>query len=173
MNQTLHMTSAGVLLSVAIAIALAPGIARAERIEHSGVKSNPRVISRNVMPINDPVGREIGTELVLSELHFTNSPIKVKEEWVYSQFDYVGGTGPHWGIFVDVLESGEQTVGRFEGNTVMKANPDGSWVMTWEGTHRYTGGTGKFKNVKGGGTYKGKATSTGEYTELTEEIMEY
>ena len=44
---------------------------------------------------------------------------------------------------------------------------DGSWEgATFEGTWKFNGGTGKFKNVKGGGTYRGKATPEGASSEF-------
>ena len=173
MKRSLHTATSSLLVTLVLVLGAAPTTACAERIEHTGTKSNPRVISRSAMAIQDQAGREVGTEVVLGELKFANSPIKIKEEWVHNQFDYVAGTGPHWGFFVDVHENGDQTMGRFEGSTVTKTNPDGSWVTTWQGTHRYTGGTGKFRNVKGSGTYQGKATSSGEYSETTKEVVEF
>jgi hypothetical protein len=53
-------------------------------------------------------------------------------------------------------------------NTTVKE--DGSWERTWEGTFKLTGGTGKFKNIKGGGTYRGKATAEGASTEFEGEV---
>ena len=47
---------------------------------------------------------------------------------------------------------------------------DGSWEATWEGTWKATGGTGKFKNIKGGGTYRGKATAQGASTDWEGEV---
>ena len=41
-------------------------------------------------------------------------------------------------------------------DTMMEGKPS-----TTEGTWSYTGGTGKFKGIKGKGTYKGKADSSG------------
>ena len=41
---------------------------------------------------------------------------------------------------------------------------------TWEGTWKMTGGTGKFKNIKGSGTYRGKATAEGSSTEWEGEV---
>jgi hypothetical protein len=37
--------------------------------------------------------------------------------------------------------------------------------MTWEGTYQTNGGTGKFKNIKGAGTYRGKATAQEAFSE--------
>jgi hypothetical protein len=47
---------------------------------------------------------------------------------------------------------------------------DGSSEPTWEGTYKITGGTGKFKNIKGEGTYRGKATPEGASTEFEGEV---
>ena len=46
---------------------------------------------------------------------------------------------------------------------VTKGNDD--WEVHYEGKFEFIGGTGKFKNLKGGGTYKGHITPKG----LTEE----
>jgi hypothetical protein len=35
---------------------------------------------------------------------------------------------------------------------------------------KVTGGTGKFKNIKGGGTYRGKATAQEAFTEWEGEV---
>jgi hypothetical protein len=47
---------------------------------------------------------------------------------------------------------------------------DGSWEMTWEGTSKTNGGTGKFKNIKGSGTVRGKATAQEAFTEWEGEV---
>jgi hypothetical protein len=39
-----------------------------------------------------------------------------------------------------------------------------------EGTFKVIGGTGKFKNIKGGGTYRGKATAEGASTEFEGDV---
>jgi hypothetical protein len=47
-----------------------------------------------------------------------------------------------------------------EGTVKTTFKEDGSWeATTWEGTYEVTGGTGKLKNIKGSGTYRGKATA--------------
>lgn len=143
----------------------------AEKFNHSLVKSNPRTAYRTVATIGP--GHEVGQEMVMSDLKSSNSKFKVKEEWVLIHFDYVDGSGKHRGTFVDFHEDGSQTYGTFEGTQKTVANADGSWVATWEGKYRYAGGSQTYKNVKGGGTYKGKATSTGDYTEDEEESIEY
>ena len=65
----------------------------------------------------------------------------------------VRGSGYH----VSNLSNGDKVFVHFQGNDTMK---DGK-PSTTQGTWSYTGGTGKFKGIKGKGTYKGKADSSG------------
>ena len=67
---------------------------------------------------------------------------------------------------------GSQTFGTYEGAVKTVSNPDGSCAATWEGTYKYTGGSGKFKNIKGAGTYSGKASSAGDLREDAKETVE-
>jgi hypothetical protein len=61
------------------------------------------------------------------------------------------------GYHVSNLSNGDKIYVRFQGNDTMKdGKPD-----TTEGTWSYTGGTGKLKGIRGKGTYKGKADSSG------------
>lgn len=145
----------------------------AEKFELTAVKSNPRIVSRNTAMLTDVPNHEVGQEVQLSELKYSNPAFNVKEEWVFQQFNFVGGSGPHWGTFLDFREDGSQTLGKFEGTQKTVANADGSWVTTWEGTYKYIGGSGKFKNIKGSGTYKGKASSAGDFSEVSKESIEF
>ncbi len=67
-------------------------------------------------------------------------------------------------------KNGGTTYGSFEGMRKTTVKEDGSLETTWEGTWKHTGGTGKFKNIKGGGTYRGKATAEGASTEWEGEV---
>jgi hypothetical protein len=159
-------------LSILVTIAFSLD-ASAERIEQTLSKSNPRTASRTTVAIEDVPNHEIGQEFLLSEVKSSNPTFRIKETWIYNIFNYVGGSGPHRGTYVDTHEDGSHTFGNYEGVQKTVANADGSWVATWEGKYRYTGGSGKYKNIKGEGTYKGRATSTGEYREESKEIMDY
>ena len=165
--------ASGILVAVAIGLSGIAADATAERVEQTTVKSNPRIVSRNAATVPDVPNHEIGQEVQLSDIKFSSPAFKVKDEWVYNQFTYVGGSGPHRGMFIDVHEDGTQTFGTFDGGQKTVVNSDGSWTATWEGTYKYTGGSGKFKNIKGGGTYKGKASSAGDFREDGKETLEY
>jgi hypothetical protein len=89
---------------------------------------------------------------------------------VYQQSDEVAGTGTHRGYFRRLFKNGDTDYGSYEGMHKRTVKEDGSWEATWEGTSKVTGGTGKFKNIKGGGTYRGKATAEGASTEFELEV---
>jgi hypothetical protein len=79
----------------------------------------------------------------------------------YNQADQVVGMGSHKGYEDCLYKNGDHSYLKYEGTHKTITQGDGSWEATWEGSFQYTGGTGKFKNLKGNGTYKGKATPEG------------
>jgi hypothetical protein len=78
-------------------------------------------------------------------------------QFVFS--DYVAGTGYHRGHNGNVHPGGDRTFLTYEGRTTRTTNSDGSWESKFEGTMRFTGGTGKFEGIKGEGRYVGKASA--------------
>ena len=89
------------------------------------------------------------------------------EQIVYEQDDQVAGTGTHTGYYVRFHKDGDTEYGTYEGTHKTTVKEDGSFLeATWEGTYKIIGGTGKFKNIKGSGTYRGKATAEGASTEF-------
>jgi hypothetical protein len=93
------------------------------------------------------------------------------EVMIYGQDDQVvPGTGTHRGYSRRLFKNGE-IYGSFEGMHKITFKEDGSRETTWEGTWKVTGGTGEFKNIKGSGTYRGKAASReGASTEWEGEV---
>ena len=89
------------------------------------------------------------------------------EQIIYEQSDSVAGTGTHRGYYVRLHKNGDIDYEPFEGTHKTTFKEDGSFLeATWEGTYKITGGTGKFKNIKGSGTYRGKATAEGAFDEF-------
>ena len=68
--------------------------------------------------------------------------------------DLIAGNGPQRGYFVNEHPDGDRDFGTFEGKIATAGGQ-----VTIEGNWKYAGGTGKFKGITGGGTYKGQATS--------------
>lgn len=131
----------------------------AEKREQTFVKSNFRTLYKTVLAVGDASGHEVIQEANIADIKVSNPDFRIKEEWAFVQSDLVNGSGPHSGYFYDTHEDGSQTYGYFRGTVKTNSKADGSWESTWEGTYEYRGGSGKFKNLKGSGKYKGKVSS--------------
>jgi hypothetical protein len=71
--------------------------------------------------------------------------------------DLVAGSGPQTGYFMNQHVGGDVDRGIFTGKITTEAG-----VATMEGTFNFSGGTGAFTSISGGGTYKGRITSPTE-----------
>jgi len=82
----------------------------------------------------------------------------IVEERIYDQSETIAGDGKHRGVAIDKFKNGDIAINEYEGThkVVTKGNDD--WEVHYEGKFKFIGGTGKFKNLKGGGTYKGHIT---------------
>jgi hypothetical protein len=75
--------------------------------------------------------------------------------------DEVAGTGPHRGYRSVTVLGGDQSFAAYEGVTKTVAKSGGPPEVTFQGKWWYTGGTGRFTGIKGGGTYTGQLTPAG------------
>ena len=136
----------------------------------TGTNKHGPPISRTVVPPGP--GDDPKHDLVVLEIRrdTTTSPDpdwNDTEQIVYIQADEVAGTGTHKGYYRRLHKNGDIDYGPFEGTHKTTVKEDGSFLeATWEGTWKFNGGTGRFKNVKGGGTYRGKATPEGASSEF-------
>jgi len=76
--------------------------------------------------------------------------------------DLTNGNGKHQGYSTFTLGDDKWML-KFEGNVKTTTAEDGTHDMTFEGTFSFIRGEGKYKNIKGGGTYKGKLLSKTEW----------
>jgi hypothetical protein len=130
-------------------------------------------ISRTVVPPapGDDPKHELVALMIHRETTTSSDPDHNETELiVYDQSDQVEGTGTHRGYYRRLFKNGDTDYGPTEGTQKTTVKEDGSWETTWEGTWKVTGGTGKFKNIKGGGTYRGKATAQEAFTEWEGEV---
>lgn len=72
------------------------------------------------------------------------------------------GNGTQMGYATFTLNGDKWNV-KYEGKVTTTMSEDGKPNTTFEGTFTFTNGEGKYKNIKGGGTYKGKYTSETDY----------
>ncbi len=83
--------------------------------------------------------------------------VQAKDGYDVAYGDSSGAKVRSSGYHVSNLSNGDKIYVRFQGNdTTMDGKPGAT-----EGTWSYTGGTGKFKGIKGKGIYKGKADASG------------
>lgn len=68
-----------------------------------------------------------------------------------------GASGTQHGYSVSTMDNGDKTTASYSGTLQM--NKDGSG--TFKGTWKFTSGTGKFKGIRGTGTYTGSANADG------------
>lgn len=164
------------VVAVATMAAVAGGAlecAHAEKREQTSVKSSQRSVAKSTTAIGDVPNHEVFQETLISAVKYANPDYKVTEEWVFNQVDQTDGAGAHRGYWIHFHEGGEQTYGTYQGNHRTVSNADGSWLSSWEGKHQFTGGTGKYKNIKGAGTYRGKVGSSQVFIEEAREQIEY
>src|SRR5690349_12484793 len=83
--------------------------------------------------------------------------VQAKDGYDVTYSDGGGGKFRGTGYHVSNMSNGDKIYVRFQGNDTMADGKPGATEGTWS----YTGGTGKFKGIKGKGTYKGKADDGG------------
>jgi hypothetical protein len=166
--------------STALCAILAAGMAfsggstqAAQKKEISYIKTYSKSISKSSFAIDNVPNHEVVQELILQKSRFSSPDFAPEEEWIHLQTDQTDGTGSHRGYYIEIHPGGEQTYGTFDGTHKTVAKDDGSWSSTWEGTYRYVGGTGKYKNIKGGGTYRGRASPKEPFYEEGRQTIEY
>ena len=71
------------------------------------------------------------------------------EEWDRGYSDYIDGNGRNWGYLTFLLENGDKIYGRFDGNAQTVIAADGSKKSSGIGTATLSGGTGKFRGIRG------------------------
>ena len=93
---------------------------------------------------------------------FAIAGFQAKEDELTVVEEVRGSTASDRAYIVATLSNGDKLFIRAQGKAVLKDGVTQSSAGTWT----YVGGTGKFKNIKGKGTYKGNGTTTdvrGEY----------
>ena len=96
----------------------------------------------------------------------TKSPeFDIVEARIVNQDDTLDGNGRHRGVEIDVFSNGDTAINNYEGTHKVTTKADGTWEVNYEGKYEFVGGTGRFKDIKGHGAYRGHITPDG----LTEE----
>jgi hypothetical protein len=157
------------VITAFVVVSLSFSAQAGEKKKYGGTNKIGPPISKTVVSPGDDPKHELVMTIYRQTTTSSDPDWDGTEEMIYDQSDSVAGTGTHRGYFRRLHKNGDTTYGSFEG--MHKAvKEDGSSEPTWEGTYKLTGGTGKFNNIKGGGTYRGKATADGASTEFEGEV---
>jgi hypothetical protein len=162
----------GAILAVGMGLSVVPAQA-GQKKEMTYVKTYSKSTSKSSFAIDDVPNHEVVQEVVLQKSKFSSKDFDPVEEWIHIQTDQIDGSGSHKGYYIEIHPGGEQTYGTFEGTHKTVVKDDGSWTSTWQGTYRYVGGTGKYKQIKGGGTYTGRASPQEPFYEEGRQTIEY
>jgi hypothetical protein len=137
----------------------------------AGTNKHGPPISRTVMsPGDDPKHELVLLEISRNTTTSSDPDWNETEQIDYSQADQVAGTGTNRGYYRRLHKNGDIDYGSWEGTHKTTVKEDGSSETTWETTWKTHGGTGKFKNIKGSGTARGKATAQESSTDWEGEI---
>ena len=89
----------------------------------------------------------------------TKSPeFDVIESRIVNQDDTLNGDGRHRGVEILVFSNGDTAIDNYEGTHKVITKEGGAWEVNYVGKYEFVGGTGRFKNIKGHGTYRGHIT---------------
>lgn len=125
----------------------------AERI--SGTYAQGATLSTSMLTPGDRSGHQMVQFVRLDTMSSANPDFNFQCT-LFEQDDHVALTGTHHGSTDCVHKNGDRAFFSFEGKHKAITKPDGTWLEeVFDGTLRWTGGTGRFQNIKGQGTYKG------------------
>jgi hypothetical protein len=158
------------VIAAFVVVSLSFSAQAAEKKKYSGTNKIGPTISKTVVSPGDDPKHELVLTVYQQTTTSSDPDWNETEEIISDQADSVAGTGTHRGYFRRLHKNDETSYGSYEGTHKTTVKEDGSLETTWEGIYKLTGGTGKFKNIKGGGTYRGKATAQGAATEFEGEV---
>ena len=130
---------------------------RHRKSRHSRSRT-PLGVSQYTQQHTIDVGDVAGHQIRIFEVHtvFTAEKpgpkydgVAVKEGWTRAATDYIEGSGHGNGYSVTVLENGDKIFGRYEVVKQMTVSSDGSKLAKAAYVVTFTGGTGKFKGIRG------------------------
>lgn len=159
-----------VLFILGIAIIDSAGAAEKKKVTYT--KTSVREVSRNDITPRDNPKHKMTQRIRIDSVKYSDPAFGSSEDWTYGQNDSYAGTGTHRGYTTSNFKNGDQTYQKWEGTHKTTINESGHWETKYEGTFQSIGGTGKFKNIKGNGVYRGTVTSKG-LTEEGEFSVEY
>ena len=122
------------------------------RIVYKGLAADGMYTQQHVIDVGDVSGHQV--RIVELRRIFSADPpvyegVRGVEEWSRGYSDYTDGNGHGWGYVVVVMANGDKIFGRYDGTSQAVAAADGSRKITFTGVTTLTGGTGRFRSIRG------------------------
>jgi hypothetical protein len=116
------------------------------------LSSTSQYLQQHAIDVDDVPGHqvrvyEIRYDFPEKELAFAG--VKVKESLIRGISDYVNFSGPYTNYAIYTLEDGNKVFSRGTGTSQSTTTADGSRVVKFSFVENFTGGTGKFKGIRG------------------------
>jgi hypothetical protein len=149
------MTKSKIIALVAVITLAFAATAIGNAVAGEKVQQKVRAVFQYFKAEAAKVGDVPGHVVGVSEANGLTFPEK-DEPGAYSvqvMFDYVNGSGPHWGYVTSTWEDGSTTVIKVEGTTTAT---QGGKISLFKGTYTYVKGTGRYAGIEGSGSYTGK-----------------
>jgi hypothetical protein len=148
--------------------AAAPPKPRTATITVTGERSGPDT-DISVASVGDIPGHEIAQRIYSYALSSTDAKdFNGGTATNFAQTDTTGASGSHSGYAVWKLRNGDNVTIRFKGT---HAVPSAAVAQApYEGDFEFTGGTGKYRAIKGGARYEGVTTASGSHWKTTVKI---
>ena len=134
---------------------------RPVRRKISGTGRGIRILTSARMPAERDPGREVLVSGSLVALRSSEPDFDNVEAVDIDFSEHTASRGVQRGHSVITHPGGEKTFIVYEGTSRTIAPAGGGIRTTFEGDWWYTGGTGKFTGIIGGGTYSGRVTPSG------------
>jgi hypothetical protein len=142
-------------VGMAIAVLAIPNVSAAQqkcKLSWEEPSSDSEYTQQHAIDVGDIPGHQVR----VFELHtvYPNAKpncegLKFAEAWARGFSDYVNRNGRGWGYGVYTLENGDKIYYEFTGTLQTVVAADGSKKSSFEGSVRWTGGTGKYQGVRG------------------------
>ncbi len=122
------------------------------KISFKSLAANTKYTQQHLIDVGDVPGHLIRIAEIRRTFP-TNPPVfdgvKAVESWARFSSDIIDGSGRLSGYTIFVLENGDKIFGRLEGTSQSIANPDGTTKGNVSGVTALTGGTGRFRGIRG------------------------
>jgi hypothetical protein len=135
-----------------------------QRVQISGVFSM-KVTQQQNLPVGNPLApvllltQSSGTNRSTGKTPYMNGAQVINREIA----DLTQGNGEHQG-YITETQGADTSVTRWQGKVTTTLGPDNKPLTSFAGTWAKLGGTGRYTEVTGAGTYKGRMSSPTEYT---------